>query len=516
MENAKDALRLSGISKSFGAFRANDNISLTIARGSIHALVGENGAGKSTLSNIIYGLLRPDSGSIGMEGRQISFGSPRHAIEAGIGMVHQHFMLVPTLTVAENVVLGSEHARLFLPLSMRRIEREVDELSRRHGMAIDPRAPVSSLSVGEQQRVEILKLLYRKARLLILDEPTAVLSPPETERLFLTLRSLVAEGRSVLLITHKLDEVLAISDAVSVMRRGRLEGTIPTREATKEKLAQMMVGRDVLLRTDNQPQPAGRVVLAIERLGYAAPGGIRKLDGLSLKVRAGEIYGIAGVEGNGQSELLSLLWGTWDRQGEVSGVIELEGRPLLGLNPASIAALGVSMIPEDRLRSAVIPGFGIAENLLFGRHAEPAFHRGFGFDRRKLLRETGRLSSEYDIRHSSTDNPPLASLSGGNQQKLVLAREMERPGLKLLVLAQPTRGVDIGAIEQIHRRIIEARRKGAAILIISSELEEVIALSTRIGCLFEGSIRHEFNETEVLEGRRAGSGFEKEIGLHIT
>jgi simple sugar transport system ATP-binding protein len=516
MHGVNAAARLSGISRSFGSFKANDEVSLAIAQGSIHALVGENGAGKSTLSNILYGLISPDSGSIEVNGLPVSFDSPRHAIEAGIGMVHQHFMLVPTLTVTENIVLGSEHAALFRPLSMRSLEGEIAGLSKRHGMEVDPGVLVSSLSVGEQQRVEILKILYRKAKLLILDEPTAVLSPPETERLFESLRSLVAEGRSVLLITHKLDEVLAVSDTVSVMRRGRLVGTMPTGSATKERLAQMMVGRDVLLRTDNPIQESGRVLLSIDRLTCAMPGGKPRLQGLGLKVRAGEVYGIAGVEGNGQSELLSLLRGTWDRRGSVSGSLELDGHSLLDLDPAGISALGVSMIPEDRLRSAVIPDFGITENLLFGRHGEKRFHRGFGFDREKLARETERLVSEYDVRFNGGKNPSLSSLSGGNQQKLVLAREMERPGLRLMVLAQPTRGVDIGAIEQIHRRIIEARRRGVAILLVSSELEEVIALSTRIGCLFEGAIRHEFGEDEVRRGRIEGSGFEKEIGLYIT
>ncbi len=516
MQEGYAAARLTEISKSFGSFMANDRVSLTVARGSIHALVGENGAGKSTLSNILYGLLKPDSGSIEVGGRKVAFDSPRQAIGAGIGMVHQHFMLVPTLTVAENIVLGSEPAGLFRPLSMRSLEREIAELSRKHGMEVDPGAKLSTLSVGEQQRVEILKLLYRKASILILDEPTAVLSPPETERLFSTLRSLAAEGRSVVLITHKLDEVLAVSDTVSVMRRGRLAGSLPTASASHRELAQMMVGREVLLRTENPPQEPGRLLLSIDRASYGTPDGRQRLQELSLKLCAGEVYGIAGVEGNGQSELLALLDGTWERNGRFSGSIELEGRQLHELGPTEIADLGVSTIPEDRLRSAVVPEFGIAENLLFGRHREKGFHRGPGFDRERLARETQRLLSAYDVRPGGDGNPPLSSLSGGNQQKLVLARELERPGLKLLVLAQPTRGVDIGAIEQIHRRIIEARLRGVAILLVSSELEEVIALSTRIGCLFDGAIRHEFGEEEVRRGRIEGSGFEKEIGLHIT
>ncbi|NTW51354.1 MAG: ABC transporter ATP-binding protein [Chlorobiaceae bacterium] len=509
-----DAIRLSGINRQFGQLKANDNVSLSVRAGSIHGLVGENGAGKSTLSNILYGLLRPDSGTIEIDGKVVVFTSARQAIEAGIGMVHQHFMLVPTLTVTENIILGRERSRFTLPF--KRLEQEIRELGVRHGLEIDPCALVSTLSVGEQQRVEILKLLYRQARILILDEPTAVLSPPETVKLFATLRSLAAEGRTILLITHKLDEVLAVSDSVSVMRKGALVGTIPTASATKEELARMMVGRNVLLKIDNPQQVPGRPVLCIERLDYVAADGSRKLHELGLKVHEGEIYGIAGVEGNGQSELLSLLWGTFDRHATVGGSITLGGHPMLGMSPAAIAGLGVSMIPEDRLKSAIVPEYGIEENLIFGRHRERGFHRGIGFDHDKIHRNAGVMIDRYDIRCSSGDNPAIASLSGGNQQKIVLAREMERPGLKLLVLAQPTRGVDIGAIELIHRRIIDARRNGLAILLISSELEEVISLSTRIGCLYKGSIRHEFNEDAVRRGREEASGLENEIGLHIT
>ncbi|HWR00761.1 MAG TPA: ABC transporter ATP-binding protein [Chlorobaculum sp.] len=508
------SIKLTGITRHFGPLKANDNVSLSIRTGSIHGLVGENGAGKSTLSNIVYGLLRPDSGTIEIDGRSVTFSSTRQAIEAGIGMVHQHFMLVPTLTVTENIILGRERSRFSLPLKL--LEQEIRELGSRHGLEIDPGALVSSLSVGEQQRVEILKLLYRQSRVLILDEPTAVLSPPETVRLFATLRSLAAEGRTILLITHKLDEVLAVSDTISVMRKGALVGTVPTASATKAELARMMVGRSVLLKTENPPQIPGKPVLRIDRLAYVAPDGSRKLDGLSLSVHEGEIYGIAGVEGNGQSELLSLLWGTFDRRAKVGGSITLDGRPILGMNPAEIAGLGVSMIPEDRLKSAIVPQYGIEENLIFGRHRETEFHRGIGFDHEKIHRNARLMIDRYDIRYGSGTNPPIASLSGGNQQKIVVAREMERPALKLLVLAQPTRGVDIGAIELIHRRIVDARKNGLAILLISSELEEIIALSTRIGCMFKGALRHEFGEEAVSKGREEGSGLEKEIGMHIT
>jgi simple sugar transport system ATP-binding protein len=508
------AVKLSSITKTFGNLRANDNVSLSIEAGTIHALVGENGAGKSTLSNIIYGLLHPDSGAIEIDGKTVKFSSARQAIEAGIGMVHQHFKLVPTLSVTENIILGKEQSRFMLPT--KRIGKEIRQLGQQHGLEVDPEALVSTLSVGEQQRVEILKLLYRRARILILDEPTAVLSPPETAKLFATLRSLAAEGRTILLITHKLDEVLAVSDSVSVMRKGAFVGTLPTASTSKEELARMMVGRDVLLRTDNPPQASGKTVLSIDKLSYRTPQGIEKLRGLTLTVRAGEIYGIAGVEGNGQSELLSLLWGSYDRDGKTVGAIAIDGRQTLCMSPAEIAALGVSMIPEDRLKSAVIAEYGIEQNLILGRHREKAFHRGIGFNREALRKNAEAMIEHYDIRCASETNPPIASLSGGNQQKIVVAREMERPGLKLLVLAQPTRGVDIGAIEQIHKRIIDARKRGLAILLISSELEEIVALSTRIGCIYKGAIRHEFSEEEVRKGREAEAGFEKEIGMHIT
>jgi simple sugar transport system ATP-binding protein len=508
------AVKLSGITKTFGNLKANDNVSLSIEAGSIQALVGENGAGKSTLSNIIYGLLCPDSGTMEIDGKALKFSSARQAIEAGIGMVHQHFKLVPPLSVTENIILGKEASRLSLPT--RRIGKEIAQLARQHGLEVDPDALVSTLSVGEQQRVEILKLLYRRARILILDEPTAVLSPPETARLFVTLRSLAAEGRTILLITHKLDEVLAVSDSVSVMRKGALAGTVPTASTGKEELARMMVGRDVLLRTANPPQAPGKTALSIDRLSYRTPDGIEKLRELTLTVRAGEIYGIAGVEGNGQSELLSLLWGTSDRDGKTGGSIAIDGRQTLGMSPAEVAALGVSMIPEDRHKSAIIAEYGIEQNLILGRHREKAFHRGIGFNRQALRENAEAMIERYDVRGAAEANPPIGSLSGGNQQKIVVAREMERPGLKLLVLAQPTRGVDIGAIEQIHRRIIEARKSGLAILLVSSELEEVVALSTRIGCLYKGAIRHEFSEAEVRQGREAESGFEQEIGMHIT
>ncbi len=510
------AIRLRAVSKEFGSLKACSEVSLSIRSGSIHAVVGENGAGKSTLAKLIYGMHRPDGGSMEILGTTVSFSSPREAIAAGIGMVHQHFMLLPTLTVAENVMLGLEKKSLFSPIDLKNSAESIRQLSLKYGMAVDPLAPVSTLSVGEEQRVEILKVLYRNARILILDEPTAVLTPLETDQLFAVLRSLAGEGKTILIITHKLDEVLAQADTVTVMSRGSVTGTLPCRETSKEELARMMVGRSVLLRVENPPPSPGKVVLSVENLACRTPSGLGKLEGVSFGVRSGEIFGIAGVEGNGQSELLSLLWGLRERGREVSGKILFEGVDITRKSPGEVSRLGVSLVPEDRLKHAVIAGFSVADNMIFGRHREKRFHWGFGFDRREVVRYSLKLGESYDVRCTDHENTPLGALSGGNQQKVVVARELDRPGMKLLILAQPTRGVDIGAIEQIHRSIIGARDRGAAIVLVSSELDELISLSTRIGALYQGSFRRVFTREEVREGRMRGRPFEEELGLCIT
>ncbi|MBM3162550.1 MAG: ABC transporter ATP-binding protein [Chlorobi bacterium] len=509
-------LQLSGVSKKFGDIEANRDVSLSVAKGTIHAVVGENGAGKSTLAAIIYGMHRPDCGTMTVNGVPVQFDSPRDAIAAGIGMVHQHFMLVHPMTVTENIMLGCEQKGLFARLPLKAASEHVRRLSRQYGMEVEADARVETLSVGEEQRVEILKVLYRKASILILDEPTAVLTPQETVRLFGVLRSLRKEGKTILIITHKLDEVLDLAEFVTVMKKGGISGTVSCSQTSKQELARMMVGRDVLLRVENPPPSAGKTVLSVENLGYRNAKGLLKLDGTSFSVRSGEIFGIAGVEGNGQSELLSLLWGMHDRKGAVSGKIVLDGIDITGMTPASICALGVSHIPEDRLKHAVVASHSVSENLLFGRHREPRFHRGPGFDRQAVADYARNLAGRYDIRCSDPERQPLRSLSGGNQQKVVVGRELDRPGMKLLILAQPTRGVDIGAIEFIHKSIIEARDNGAAILLVSSELDELIALSSRIGCLYKGSMRRIFTETEVSGGRTEELLFKQEIGLHIT
>jgi len=510
------AVALQGISKRFGEFWANRNISLDIHEGSIHAVVGENGAGKSTLTNIIYGMLAPTEGTVSVMGKTVRFSSPRQAIAEGIGMVHQHFMLVPDLTVAENIVLGDERSALFAPLDLSSAVRNIARLASEHGMDIDPHARVGELSVGEEQRVEILKLLYRDARILILDEPTAVLTPSETAQLFATLESLRKSGRTIILITHKLDEVMAVSDTVSVMRRGRVVATQNTAGLTKTDIARLMVGRNVLLRVENPPETPGETVLNVRELTWKDARGRERLSKLDFSVRAGEIYGIAGVEGNGQSELLALLWGMAEAGGQSDGSITLLGQPLDGRSPSEIAALGVSFIPEDRLKHAVIGEYSVSENMIFGRHRERRFSRFPGFDKKKVSGYARLMTERYDIRYDTAADPALRSLSGGNQQKIVLAREIDRPGLKLLILAQPTRGVDIGAIETIHRKIIETRDRGIAVLLVSAELDEIVALSSRIGCLYKGSIRHEFQTGEIREGRSREQDFEKEIGRHIT
>lgn len=516
------AIELKNISKRFGNFFANADVSLSVERGEIRAIVGENGAGKSTLMKILYGLYEPTSGEIFIDGKRVEIQSPTDAIRLGIGMVHQHFMLIPSLTVAENIILGDEPTRRGF-IDFERARRELRSLSEKFGLAIAPDALVETLSVGEEQRVEILKALYRNAEILILDEPTAVLTPIETERLFKTLKSLAQSGKTILIITHKLDEALSVSDRISVMRQGKLIATMETRATTKEALARAMVGRDVLLSVPKTPCRDNGVALSIRDLTYIDARGVKMLDRLSLTVKAGEIYGVAGVEGNGQSELLKALWGLQDERDQLSGDVTFNGVSLLGKSPREIARLGVSHVPEDRLRYAVIKDYSICDNLIFGRHREPTFAARVGFKWNELARYALDMLALFDVRAASANgekrdvaSEKIANLSGGNQQKVVSARELGRPRLKLLILAQPTRGVDIGAIEFLHRKIIETRDAGVAILLISAELSEIIALSDRIGCLYKGAIRKEFSKEEVLAKRQDPKEFEKEIGAFIT
>jgi len=474
-------IELTGIIKRFPGVTACDQINLTVEAGTIHALVGENGAGKSTLMNLLYGLIQPDAGELRLDGELLENHSPTAAIARGIGMVHQHFMLVPTLTVAENVVLGNE-PRWGPLLDRRRAVRDVAELAARYQLAVDPKARVGQLSVGIQQRVEILKVLYRGARILILDEPTAVLTPQEVVELFDVLRRLKAKGTTIIIITHKLDEVMRLSDRVTVLRHGRVSGSLHTSQATREGLARLMVGRDVLLDVPRTPSHPGEPRLCVAGLTVRDARGLPAVRGVDFQIRAGEILGIVGVEGNGQSELVEALTGLRSSR---AGTISVDGEDLTGAAPSRLHAAGVGHIPEDRRRHGLVLEFDLAQNLILGRQADTRFWK-FWLRPGAIRREAVRAIDEYDVR-PGTPEAAVSSLSGGNQQKLVLAREFSRE-LRLLIASQPTRGVDIGAIAFIHQQILAARDRGVAVLLVSAELDEVLALSDRIAVIYEGRL----------------------------
>jgi ABC-type uncharacterized transport system ATPase subunit len=474
------AIRLRGIDKSFGPVRANRGAELEVAGGEIHALVGENGAGKSTLMRILSGMYASDAGTMEVNGRDVTGWSTNEAIAAGVGMVHQHFMLVPTLTVAENVVLGSEITRGPV-LDRAAAEQAVRDLSARTGLAVPPDRVVADLSVGEAQRVEILKTLYRGAKILVLDEPTAVLSPPEVVELWQVLRSLRDAGGTVVLITHKLDEVIDVSDSITVMRQGATVTRMPTRGATPQAIARAMVGRDVALALDSSyggVSPAAPPLLEVRDLTVAGARRAVVVDHVSFGIAPGEILGVAGVEGNGQTELVEALAGL--RQ--ATGQIILAGRDLAGSSVRERGDAGVSHIPEDRHERGLVLDYSVAENLILGQ--QHRFTRGVTLDRARIAEHARRLIAAYDIRPADAELPARA-LSGGNQQKVVVAREMARD-FKLLLAAQPTRGVDVGAIEFIHARLREARDQGKAVLLVSADLAEVLALADRVAVMYGG------------------------------
>jgi simple sugar transport system ATP-binding protein len=475
------ALELRGVNKRYGAVQANDAVDLRVQRRTVHALVGENGAGKSTLMKIAYGHVRPDSGEIRIKGELVKRHSVAQSIARGVGMVHQHFMLVGPLTVVENVVLGNEPCRAGIVLDLDRAAREVRELSERFGLHVDPHARVEDLSVGQEQRVEILKVLWRGCDVLILDEPTAVLTPGEVRALFDVLRSLVAEGMTVVLITHKLDEVLAIADHVTVMRRGKVVEEMARDGLKAEDIARAMVGRPVLFRVEKGPARPGDTVLEVNDLHVKGARGIAALRGVSLKVRAGEILGIAGVEGNGQTELVEALVGL---RAIDSGSVRVAGHDLTRASVRAHYEAGVAHIPENRHDRALVLDYSIQDNLILGMQRE--FVRVLGvLDLHRIHERAKKLIADFDVRPA--DSAQVAhGLSGGNQQKLVIARELSRRGAKLLICAQPTRGVDIGAIEAIHRRMLEARDSGLAVLLVSAELSELRALSDRMVVMFKG------------------------------
>jgi general nucleoside transport system ATP-binding protein len=493
-------LEMRGIRKEFPGVVANDNVSFDVRRGEVHALLGENGAGKSTLMNILYGLYRPDAGEIRLNGKPVSFSSASDAIDAGIGMVHQHFMLIPVMTVAENVVLGTEPVRSGVFLDETAAEKRVADMAKTFRFAVDPGALVEDISVGQQQRVEIMKALYRNADLLILDEPTAVLTPQEALDLFEILATLRREGISIIFISHKLNEVLDIADRVTVLRRGKTIETVPRVGATEASLARAMVGRDVLLRVEKTPAEPGDVLLSVRDLHVRDDRLIEKVRGVSLDVRAGEIVGIAGVDGNGQTELIDALTGL--RRIE-SGTVTIGDHELTHAKAKAALDAGMGHIPEDRQRRGLVLEFSIAENLALHDYAKaPDARWGWTFPNR-VVQRAKVLIREFDIRGGGPYTR-AGGLSGGNQQKLVAAREISRDP-KVLIAAQPTRGLDVGAIEYLHRRLITERDEGRAILLISLELDEILSLADRILVLYEGEI----------VGDHTGEVSEEEIGLEM-
>jgi general nucleoside transport system ATP-binding protein len=483
-------LQLRHITKRFGAVLANDHVNITIDPGTIHAIVGENGAGKSTAMRIAYGFYTPDSGEILIDGHVRRIQRPHDAIALGVGMVHQHFMLVDTMTVAENIVLGAESGTP-VSLDLEGAAARVRQLSDEFNLAVDPRAVIEDLSVGQQQRVELLKALYRDARLLILDEPTAVLTPQEVEEFFAILRGMREQGKTIVIITHKLAEVLALSDDVTVMRDGKVVGRVKTKETSAAELARLMVGRDVLLRVEKTPARPGAVMLSVRNLSVrsgdskVASGLRRTIDNVSFDVRSREIVGIAGVEGNGQRELVEAIAGLVD-PAHVSGDISLEGASIVGLDARLRRERGIGHIPEDRHRRGLLLDFALDENAILGVHYRSPITSGVIVNEREVQKRTSDIIQRFDVRPPDAALPARA-LSGGNQQKLIIGREFElRP--KLLLVAQPTRGVDIGAIEFIHRKLVELRDSGCAILLISAELEEVMSLADRLLVIHKGRI----------------------------
>ncbi|NOD89305.1 MULTISPECIES: ABC transporter ATP-binding protein [unclassified Ruegeria] len=493
------AIELKGISKAFGPVQANKDISISVAPGTIHGIIGENGAGKSTLMSILYGFYKADKGEIWINGSKTDIPDSQAAIAAGIGMVFQHFKLVENFTVLENIVLGAEDGGLLAP-SLSKARKELKDLEEEYELFVDPDKRIDEIGVGMQQRVEILKALYRKAEILILDEPTGVLTPAEADQLFRILDRLRAEGKTIIVITHKLREIMENTDTVSVMRRGQMTATVKTSETSPEELAELMVGRKVLLQVDKVPAKPGKPILEIEKLSVFDSTGVERVKGIDLTVRAGEIVGIAGVAGNGQSELLEVLGGMRPGQGS----IKLNGQPLAlsgaGSDGQARRAQHIAHVPEDRQREGLIMDFHAWENVAFGYHRDPAYKRGIFMDNAALRADTEAKIEKFDVR---PPDPWLAakSFSGGNQQKIVVAREIER-NPDLLLVGQPTRGVDIGAIEFIHKQIVALRDQGKAILLVSVELEEIFSLSDRIAVMFDGHIMgerlpHETDEKEL-------------------
>jgi simple sugar transport system ATP-binding protein len=483
----RPVLELRGITKRFPGIVANDSVDFDLRKGEVHALLGENGAGKSTLMNVLYGLYRPDEGEILIDGKPAELGSPKASIENGVGMVHQHFMLIPVMTVAENIVLATEPVHNGVMLDYPAAEKRVSEISTRFGLAVDPRALIQDITVGQQQRVEILKALYRGADILVLDEPTAVLTPQEAQELFAIVRSLTEQGKSIIFISHKLNEVADIADRVTVLRRGKKIETLPAAGATEQELARLMVGREVLLRVEKTPGNPGDPLLQVEGLTVIDDRGITKVNDVSFEVRGGEIVGIAGVDGNGQTELIDAMAGL---RKIAAGRIQVGDEDVTGESCKECLDAGLGHIPEDRQRRGLVLDFSLAENIALHDYDHPPSSRFGWLYPKKLAEKAGKLLEEFDVRGGGPQTA-AAGLSGGNQQKVILAREIDR-NPKVLVAAQPTRGLDVGAIEFVHRRLVEERDEGRAVLLVSLELEEILSLSDRVLVMFEGEIVGEF------------------------
>ncbi|GFR35497.1 ABC transporter ATP-binding protein [Thermobrachium celere] len=491
-------VEMKGITKVFPGVRANDDVNFELLKGEIHVLLGENGAGKTTLMNILYGLYQPDAGEIYVNGQKVNIKSPGDAIKLGIGMVHQHFMLVHNFTVAENIVLGSEPKK-GIKIDMQKAIKDTKELADRYGFKIDPNAVIEDITVGQQQKVEILKALYRGADILILDEPTAVLTPQEIEELGVILKNLVKEGKSIILITHKLKEVMAMSDRVTIVRRGKVIDTVYTKDTNIDELAEMMVGRKVNLVVQKDEAKPGKVVLKVENISALDHRKLPALKGVNLEVRAGEIVGIAGVDGNGQTELIEVITGL---RKPTEGRVYINDKDVTGKTPRDIIEAGVGHIPEDRHKRGLVLKYSLYENAVLGNHYKLPFAKGIMMNYNKIKEYARKLIDEFDVR-TPNEEVFASALSGGNQQKFIAAREINKDP-ELIIAAQPTRGIDVGAIEYIHKRLVEERDKGRAILLVSLELDEILALSDRIAVIYDGQI------VDILDAK---SATEHELGI---
>ena len=507
-------LELKGITKRFPGVLANDHIDLTLNKGEVHALLGENGAGKSTLMNILYGLYQPSEGEIFVNGQKVDIHSPGDSIAAGIGMVHQHFMLIPVFTVTENVMLGEEETTTGGFLKRREAAKKIEELSSRFGLNVDPNALVGDLPVGVQQRVEIIKLLYRDANILIFDEPTAVLTPQEADSLFEIMQLLIDQGKSIIFITHKLREVLDYADRITVLRRGKVVGSTKPADANPAKLAEMMVGRAVDLDVDRDPPKVGEIVLKVNNLTVLDEQEQVAVDQVSFELRSGEILGVAGIQGNGQTELVEAITGMTQT---AAGSIKLLGQDIQNKPPRYITEIGSAHIPEDRQRDGVVSTFPIIDNLALQSYYMEPFSNGVVLNESKMRENAASLVKQFDVRTPSIETT-VGSLSGGNQQKVIVAREFSRD-IKFLVAAQPTRGIDVGSIEYIHSQIVEKRDDGVAVLLVSTELDEVMQLSDRIAVMFDGRITAMVDANDVTKEQvgllMAGSSLEEVMAQNM-